>query len=97
MERSYWIRRMRAAMDMARRAATAKTRLIHFDMAGRYSLKAAASPRPFMLARREPATTGEREALRLPGPMDRESGSSFWNEPHGPARRRTDGTEGGSR
>jgi hypothetical protein len=97
MERSYWIRRMRAALNMARHAATAKTRLIHFDMAGRYSIKAAESPPPFLLARHGPATGGEREALRLPSPKDRESGSSFWIGPCGPGRRQADGTGGGSR
>jgi hypothetical protein len=76
MDRTYWIARMRAAMRMARQAATAESRLIHFDMAGRYSIKAANVP-PFMLPRKGPATTGERTALRLPNPNDRSQGSSF--------------------
>ena len=97
MERSYWIRRMRAAMKMARHAANAKTRLIHFDMAGRYSIKAAESVRPFMLLREEPATMGESEALRLPAPKDPESGSSFWFRPRGPDRAPADRTDSGSR
>jgi hypothetical protein len=97
MERRYWIARMHAAMNMARRAATAKARLIHFDLAGRYSIKAAESLRPFMLARHGPATGGEREALRPSVPKEPESGSSFRIRPPGPGRRRADGTEGASR
>ena len=94
MERKYWIGRMRAAMDLARHAATAESRLTHFDMAGRYSVKAAASLPPFLLPRTGPATAGEREVLRLPMPQDRESGSSFWRQR---SRRRPDGTDGGPR
>ena len=69
MYRRYWLDRMRASMKMARRAATAESRLIHYDMAGRYSIKAA-SALPFLVTRKEPATTGESEALRLPHSID---------------------------
>ena len=65
MEKSYWIRRKHAAMAMARRASTAEARLIHYDLAGRYSIKAAHCL-PFLLVRKGPATEGERVALRLP-------------------------------
>lgn len=41
MESRYWIGRKRSAMGMARMAATAEARLIHYDLAGRYSIKAA--------------------------------------------------------
>jgi hypothetical protein len=41
MEKTYWLRRKRAAMAMARAAATSESRLIHYDLAGRYSLRAA--------------------------------------------------------
>ena len=71
MEKRYWLGRMRAAMKMARGASTAESRLIHYDMAGRYSIKAATAP--FMLVRKEPATAGERMALRLPAPRDPDS------------------------
>jgi hypothetical protein len=87
MDRRYWIARMRAAMRMARQAATAESRLIHFDMAGRYSIKAANLP-PFMMPRTEPAATGERATLHLPNPNDRNHGSSFGGKldpPGGPA------------
>jgi hypothetical protein len=41
MEKTYWLRRKRAAMAMARAAATSESRLIHYELAGRYSLRAA--------------------------------------------------------
>ena len=41
MEQRYWLRRKRASMAMARQAVSAEARLIHFDLAGRYSVKAA--------------------------------------------------------
>ena len=67
MEKQYWIGRKRAAMAMARRASTAEARLIHYDLAGRYSIKAAQCV-PFMLSSRAPATGGERAMLHLPDP-----------------------------
>jgi hypothetical protein len=67
MDKRYWIGRKRAAMAMARAASSAEARLIHYDLAGRYSVKAAQSF-PFMLPRKGPATGGEREALGLPRP-----------------------------
>lgn len=69
MEKSYWIRRKHAAMAMAGRAATAEARLIHYDLAGRYSIKAAHCL-PFLLVDKGPATEGERAALRLPSAGD---------------------------
>ena len=45
MEHSYWLRRSRAAGAMARRAESAEARLAHLDLAGRYSVKAAATAR----------------------------------------------------
>lgn len=68
MEKNYWLRRGRAEHAMARAAATSESRLIHYDLAGRCSIKAA-SAAPFMLPLRGPATEGEREALRLPQPL----------------------------
>lgn len=65
MGKEYWIGRKRAAMRMARAAASSEARLIHYDLAGRYSIKAASSL-PFLLPRRGPATQGERAALHLP-------------------------------
>ena len=67
MGKEYWIGRKRAAIAMARAASNSEARLIHYDLAGRYSVKAAVTP-PFMLPRQGPATTGERAALHLPAP-----------------------------
>lgn len=68
MEQTYWLRRERAEHAMARAAATSESRLIHYDLAGRCSIKAA-SVAPFLLPLRSPATEGEREALRQPQPL----------------------------
>lgn len=69
MEKTYWIGRKRAAMAMARAAATSQARLIHYELAGRYSIKAAHCL-PFLLARKEPATEVERLTLHLPERRD---------------------------
>jgi hypothetical protein len=76
MGKEYWIGRQRAAIGMACAATSAEARLIHYDLAGRYSLKAAMSP-PFMLPRKKPATEGEGILLRPPGrlPPPRRRGS----------------------
>jgi hypothetical protein len=65
MEQRYWIGRKRAAMTMARAATTSEARLIHYELAGHYSVRAAHSPR-FMLPRKGPVTEGERIALTPP-------------------------------
>ena len=39
MEDRYWLGRKRAAMAMARNASTAESRLIHYELAGRYSIQ----------------------------------------------------------
>lgn len=64
MAKRYWIGRQRAAMAMARAATDAETRLIHYDLAGRYGVRAAYGM-PFMLPGAGPATAGERAALQL--------------------------------
>lgn len=76
MEKKYWIGRKRASMKMARAAASAEARLIHYDLAGRYSVKAAQCA-PFMLPREAPATEGEQAALRLPLPARPRPGSIY--------------------
>jgi len=67
MDKIYWIGRQTAASAMARGASTAKVRLIHYELAGRYSVKAASCP-PFMVPDLAAATLGARAALHLPGP-----------------------------
>lgn len=68
MEKKYWIGRKRAAMGMARGASSAEARLIHYDMAGRYSIKAAQCV-PYLLARTA-SSAGEGVALHAPPPGD---------------------------
>jgi hypothetical protein len=40
MEKAYWLGRKRASLKAAQNAASAEARLIHYDLAGRYSLNA---------------------------------------------------------
>ena len=40
MERAYWLSRKRASLKLAQSAASSAARLVHYDLAGRYSLKA---------------------------------------------------------
>ena len=61
MEHRYWLGRKRASVANARRATSAESRLIHLDLAGRYSIKAA-------LAGPAPARPEARVALALPRP-----------------------------
>jgi hypothetical protein len=54
MEKTYWLRRKREAMTAARIATTSESRLIHYELAGRYSIRAAhvperAAPSPAIL------------------------------------------------
>ena len=67
MDNRYWIGRKRSALKMARGAATAEARLIHYDLAGRYSVKAAQFPPPVAAARSRVAA-GARTALHAPPP-----------------------------
>jgi hypothetical protein len=89
MDRAYWIGRMNAAMTMARGAATAEARLTHYELAGRYSIKAASSL-PFLITHKGPATPGERAALHLPRPNWKPDAGSGEN-PRAPKSRRPRG------
>ena len=44
---------------MARHATSSRARLVHYQLAGLYSLKAAIGDAPFLLARKEPASPCE--------------------------------------
>jgi hypothetical protein len=46
MEQTYWLGRKRMSAANARRAKSAQARLVHLDLAGRYSIKAAAAAPP---------------------------------------------------
>jgi len=67
MEKKYWIGRNRSAMAMARGAVTSEARLIHYELAGRYSIMAAQCL-PFAQPDRPRAAGGERAVLHLPDP-----------------------------
>ena len=45
MEEAHWLSRNRASLDSAHNARSSEARLIHYDLAGRYSLKALAAGR----------------------------------------------------
>ena len=40
MEKAYWLSRKRASLKLAKNAAGSESRFIHYDLAGRYGLKA---------------------------------------------------------
>lgn len=46
MGKEYWLSRKRASAANARGATSAEARLVHLDLAGRYSIRAAASAAP---------------------------------------------------
>jgi hypothetical protein len=68
MERAYWLTRKRASLKSAEAATNSLARLVHYDLAGRYSLKAmsaetvtrdlAAALPPAIYARRKKARLG---------------------------------------
>jgi hemoglobin len=43
MNQGYWLQRKRSSLASARRTTSAEARLIHYDLAGRYSVRAASS------------------------------------------------------
>ncbi len=45
MEKTYWLGRKRASLKLAQKAAGSEARLAHYDLAGRYSLKAMSAER----------------------------------------------------
>ena len=40
METTYWLSRKRATLKLAQNAVSSEARLVHYDLAGRYSLNA---------------------------------------------------------
>jgi len=45
MERAHWLSRKRTSIAMAEKAVSSEARLIHYELAGRYGVKAANAPR----------------------------------------------------
>ena len=61
MEKVYWLSRKRASLEAARNATSSEARLIHYDLAGRYSLKAMSAKTHFTdLAQSLPAAISPR-------------------------------------
>ena len=88
MDKSYWLSRKRSALAMARGASTAQARLIHYDLAGRYSIRAAMCvPLPYMLPPTAPSGEGERAALDIPLPPPGPLGPNGAGKPDQETRR----------
>lgn len=43
MEKAYWLGRKRASLKLAQNADSSEARLVHYDLAGRYSVKASSA------------------------------------------------------
>ena len=56
MPKAYWLSRKAAALKLAREATSSKARLVHYDFAGHYSVKAAAAERPALALDVPPAS-----------------------------------------
>ena len=67
MEQTYWLNRKRASIVMAQRAVSAAARLIHYDLAGRYSVKAADAASPRLHLEDEPPIDAYAEGKIRPG------------------------------
>ena len=66
MEKVYWLSRKRASLKLAQTAASAEARLVHYDLAGRYSLKAMSA---------ETLATDLADSLPLPIRANRRNGT----------------------
>lgn len=64
MEKEFWLQRQRESGEMARSATSAEARLIHLDLAGRYSIEAAAVGLKSGSGRRASRSEGETEGVR---------------------------------
>ena len=73
MEQAHWLSRKRASIAMAKKAVSATARLIHYELAGRYGVKAADAARPQLHL--EDAPPPEVTALRKPQARSREERS----------------------
>jgi len=61
MEKNYWLSRKRASVSMARNSTDAVARLVHLDLAGRYSILAANCNLPILFS--APSTEAEEAVL----------------------------------
>ena len=79
MDKNYWLGRKRASAAMARDATSAEARLIHFELAGRYSIKARASDQSCLLTGDDPVTEGEQAVLAEFNPR-RQSDQTYYSQ-----------------
>lgn len=79
MDQTYWLGRKRAAAAMARGAGSSRARLVHLDLAGRYSVKAAACAAA-ALGRAEPADS--RQQLSAPPPPGPDAADPSFGSPN---------------
>ncbi len=71
MEKKYWLDRKRASLKQARSAACSMSRLAHYELAGRYSLKAASTETTAVpLADTLPPSISGRRKPRKAGPSN---------------------------
>jgi hypothetical protein len=71
MERAHWLSRKRASLAMAQNALSAEARLIHYELAGRYSVKAANTPRSQLHLEDEPPPELYALSKAVPGPPEK--------------------------
>jgi hypothetical protein len=72
VEKAYWIDRRRASLKLARDASGSEARLIHYDLAGRYGLKAVSA-----------ATSAIDLANSLPPPINADRGETTSEDSQG--------------
>ena len=72
MEQAHWLSRKRASVAMAQKAVSAAAKLIHYELAGRYSVKAADAARPQLhLEDAPPPEVYAVRHLQAPSPEER--------------------------
>lgn len=70
MDRAHWLSRKRASVAMAEKAMSSVARLVHYELAGRYSVKAADAAPPQLHVEDEPPLEAyaERKPVASPSP-----------------------------
>jgi hemoglobin len=70
LDQGYWLQRKRSSLASARSATSSEARLIHYDLAGRYSVQAAncgvRSPRDAAAAKTQPAVSEKQIETLIP-------------------------------
>jgi hypothetical protein len=72
MERAHWLSRKRASIGMAEKAVSSRARLVHYELAGLYSVKAAGALRPELHLEDEPPPVVNGDGRDVPSsPLER--------------------------